>query len=216
VAQIDNLTRAVGDAVDALEQARIPYVLTGGLASSVLGRSRATDDVDMLVRADDADRALEALGEAGFETERTNPQWIFKATRDDIVIDLMFWLKGGITLDAEMLDRAGVGEVAGRRVQVMPPEDLIVVKAIAHDEQSTRHWGDALGVIAVQSLDWAYLVTRARHGARRVLSLLVYAQADDLIVPNDAIRALHRLVYEEPVEAPERLEHDQTSARALG
>jgi predicted nucleotidyltransferase len=212
VAQIDNLTHAVGDAVDAIEEAGIPYVLAGGLASSVLGRSRATDDVDLLVRADDADRALEVLGEAGFETERTNPQWIFKATRDDVTIDLMFWLKGGLTLDDEMLERAGVGEVAGRRVRVMPPEDLIVVKAIAHDEQSTRHWGDALGIIALRPLDWTYLVTRARHGARRVLSLLLYAQSDDLIVPSDAISALYRMIYEETVEAPEQLADARAAA----
>jgi predicted nucleotidyltransferase len=195
VAESDNLGAVVGDAVDALEEERIPYVLCGGLASTLLGRSRTTDDVDVLVQADDAERALEALARAGFETERTNPQWIFKATRDEITIDLMFWLKGGIVLDDEMLERAGFDELAGRRVRVIPPEDLIVVKAIANDEQSSRQWHDALGMIATRELDWPYLVTRARHGARRVLSLLTYAQADDLIVPNEAITALYGMVY---------------------
>jgi hypothetical protein len=79
---------------------------------------------------------------------------------------------------------------------VIPPEDLFVIKAISFDEQSNRHWFDALGLLAVRPLDWSYLVARARHGARRVLSLLVFAQADDLIVPEHAIQALHRAVYE--------------------
>ncbi len=213
MAQIDNLSLAVGDAVDAIEDARIPYVLCGGLASSLLGRSRATDDIDLLVRSDDAERALEVLAEEGFETERTNPQWIFKATRGEITIDLMFWMKGGITLDDEMVERAGDGELAGRRLRVMPAEDLIVVKAIANDEQSTRHWHDALGMIAVRELDWPYLVTRARHGARRVLSLLTYAQADDLIVPNEAISALFGMVYGDGPPADASLEDAPTAVR---
>jgi len=78
---------------------------------------------------------------------------------------------------------------------VIAPEDLFVIKAISFDEQSNRHWYDALGLLAVRPLDWPYLVMRARHGARRVLSLLVFAQADDLIVPDHAIDALYREVY---------------------
>ena len=195
VAESDNLGAVVGDAVDALEEERIPYVLCGGLASTLLGRSRTTDDVDVLVEADDAERALEVLARAGFETERTNPQWIFKAEKDGIPIDLVFWLKGGIVVDEEMLARAVERDLGGRRVRVIPPEDLFVIKAISFDEQSNRHWFDALGLLAVGPLDWSYLVARARHGARRVLSLLVFAQADDLIVPDDAIEALYREVY---------------------
>jgi hypothetical protein len=181
--------------VDAIEEAGIPYLLVGGIASSLLGRQRATEDIDVLVSAEDAHRVLEALAEVGFETEETNPQWIFKAVKNDVTIDVIFWLRGGITLDDEMLARAVVSEVAGRPVRVIPPEDLVVIKAITNDEQSTRHWHDALAIISVQSLDWTYLVMRARRGARRVLSLLIYAQTDDLIVPDDAIHSLFQAVY---------------------
>jgi predicted nucleotidyltransferase len=188
--------RAFGDAIDAIEDAEIPYVVIGGLASSLLGRPRMTDDIDVLLRGEeDARRALEVLAKAGFETEETNPSWIFKACRDDVTIDVMFWLKGDIYLDEQMLERAPLEEFAGRRVPVMPPEDLIVVKAVIHDEQTPRHWHDALGVIADQELDWEYLYARARHGARRVLALLVYAQSNDLIVPDDAIRGLYETIY---------------------
>ncbi len=186
--------RVAVDAIAALE-AELPFLLVGGVASTLLGRARSTDDVDIFVRAEDAEHALELLAQAGFSTERTNPKWIFKAEKDGIAIDLVFWLKGGITLDDEMLARAAEGELAGRRVPVIAPEDLFVIKAISFDEQSNRHWYDALGLLAVRPLDWPYLVMRARHGARRVLSLLVFAQADDLIVPDHAIDALYREVY---------------------
>jgi len=57
-------------AVAALDGADVEYLLIGGLASSLLGRPRCTQDVDLLVRAEQADVALEALAEADFDTER--------------------------------------------------------------------------------------------------------------------------------------------------
>ena len=195
IAADEQLERAIVDAVDAWERGGIPYVVIGGLASSLLGRPRRTRDVDLLVTKDDAQRALEALDAVGFDTEETNPEWIYKATRDDIQIDVIFWLKGDVYLDDEMLARARDERVDGRTVRVIPPEDLIVVKAVVHDEQTPRHWHDALGVIAEQELDWDYLYRRARHGARRVLALLLYAQSNDLIVPDEAIRGLYETIY---------------------
>ena len=191
----DPLERTIVDAVEAIEGAGIPYVVIGGLASSLLGRPRRTRDVDLLVKKDDAARALVALAAAGFATEETNPLWIFKAMRDDVQIDVIFWLKGDVYLDDEMLARARDEPVGDRTVKVIPPEDLIVVKAVIHDEQTPRHWHDALGVIADQELDWEYLFRRARHGARRVLALLLYAQSNDLIVPDEAIRGLYETIY---------------------
>ena len=60
-----------------------------------------------------------------------------------------------------------------------------------------RHWHDALGIIASCELDWDYLLERGQHGARRVLSLLVYAQSDDLVVPDRAIRELASSLYDD-------------------
>jgi predicted nucleotidyltransferase len=185
----------LADAVGGLEAAAVPYLLIGGLASAVCGRERWTADIDLFVRRQDAERALEALGDAGFTTEQTNPQWIFKASRDGLVVDVIFWLKGNIVLDEEMLERAGEADLFGVRIRSVSPEDLLVMKAIAHDEQSPRHWGDALGLIAVCELDWDYLLKRARSSPRRVLALLVYAESEDLLVPTDSIRSLADEIY---------------------
>lgn len=185
----------LADAVGALDRADVPYLLIGGLASSVHGRARASDDIDLLVKQEDAPRALEAFAAAGFETEETDPQWIYKATKDDVRVDVIFWLRGDVYLDEEMLERSEESEWEGVRVRVMPPEDLIVVKAVIHDEHTPRHWGDALGIIADAELDWDYLSRRARKGARRVLALLVYAQSNDLVVTDETIRTLFESVY---------------------
>jgi predicted nucleotidyltransferase len=191
----DAVAEALRDAVSAFERADIPYVLIGGLASTVHGRPRATLDIDFLVREGDAKEALDALSGAGFSTEETNPQWIYKASRDNAEIDLIFWLRGDVYLDDEMLARATEREVEGVQVRVIPPEDLIVVKAVIHDEQTPRHWGDALAVIADTDLDWEYLARRARKGVRRVLALLIYAQSNDLVVNDETIRSLFAQVY---------------------
>jgi predicted nucleotidyltransferase len=186
---------ALGSALGALERGRVAHVVIGGLASAVHGRPRWTHDIDLFVKPEDARRALHALAEAGFDTEETNPHWIYKAWKDGAVIDLIFCITGDIYLDDEMLARSGVAEFKGRSARVLPPEDLVVIKAVVHDEPSARHWHDALGIIAATELDWDYLLRRAQYGARRVLSLLVYAQSNDLVVPERAIRELFETIY---------------------
>jgi predicted nucleotidyltransferase len=185
----------LGDAVGAIEAADLPYLLVGGLASAVCGRERWTADIDFFVRRQDADGALDSLAGAGFDAERTNPDWIYKAVRDGIVVDVIFWLKGNIVVDDEMLERSEEAELMGIRLRSASPEDLLVMKAIAHDEQSPRHWGDALGLIAACELDWDYVLKRARLSPRRVLALLTYAESEDLLVPADCIRSLFDEIY---------------------
>jgi predicted nucleotidyltransferase len=191
----DRVAATVAAVASALDKADLAYALMGGLASSVYGRPRATDDIDLLVKPTEAKRALEVLDDAGFETEETNPKWIYKASLDGLTVDLMFAIYGGIYLDDEMLEHATTQEVGDARVRVLAPEDIVVIKAVSHDDASPRHWYDALAILADAEIDWDYLVRRASHGARRVLSLLLYAQSVDLIVPDSAIRTLFDAIF---------------------
>jgi hypothetical protein len=95
-----------------------------------------------------------------------------------------------------MISRTQRREFKGRTLPVVPPEDLIVIKAIIHDEATPRHWYDALGIIAGTEIDWDYLLLRSRHGPRRMLSLMIYAQSNDLIVPDRPIRELFEAIYD--------------------
>lgn len=179
------------EAIAILDQTRAPYLLIGGLASAALGRPRYSADVDILVKPADSIRILDALAGQGFGTEETNPHWLFKATRHGVLIDILFKGPKDIYLDDEMLARSRIAGVLGHSVRVAPPEDLILMKALVHDEETPRHWHDALALIATAEIDWDYLVRRARKGSRRVLSLLFYALSVDLIVPDRAIDALY-------------------------
>jgi hypothetical protein len=188
----------LAEAVAALERAGVFYATAGGLASAVLGRPRWTHDIDLLVRnQQDAGRAIEALAEAGFATQRTNEHWLYKGIRRGVLVDVMFKAKGDLHLDEEMQARIQMRSFKGVDLRVIPPEDLVIIKALVHDEETPRHWHDALGVLAASELDWDYFLRRARYGVRRVLSLLLYAESNDLVVPETAIRSLFASVYDE-------------------
>ena len=195
----DDLFGAVlTDTVAALDGEDVPYVFMGGIGAATHGRPRWTHDIDVFVRPEDAARALRVLADAGFRTEQTFPDWLYKAFKHDVMVDVIFKSLGGILLDEEMLARARVEDFQGHQLRIMAPEDLLVIKAIVHDEHMPRHWHDALAIISRCSLDWDYLARRARrHGARRVLSLLLYAQSNDLVVPAGPIRTLFDAVFTE-------------------
>ena len=193
---IDALTEVLAEAVQAFEKESIDYVLIGGQASALLGRPRCSSDVDLLVTPEDAPHALDALERIGFHTERINPHWLFKAFRRDVLVDLLFKVRGEIYLDDEMLRRSTIRRFRGTHVRVVPPEDLIVMKAIVHDEETPRHWGDALAILPVTEIDWEYLLMRSQRAPRRMLSFLCYASSIDLAVPKDVMRRLGETVFD--------------------
>jgi putative nucleotidyltransferase-like protein len=193
----DTFMRVFVETVDLIEREGIPYALIGGLASASMGRPRWTHDIDIFVEPQNARRVIDALSRAGYQTQETYPDWLFKGLKDEVLVDVIFRSVGGIVLDEEMLSRTKVREFMGKQLSVVSPAALLVIKAVVHDEHQSRHWFDALGIIAAGELDWDYLLQRARQGARRVLSLLIYAQSNDLIVPANVIDRLFEMVYRE-------------------
>lgn len=189
------ICKVLGEVGEALDESGIPYAVIGGVASASFGRPRWTHDIDILVRPEEAEQAIAVLAERGFRTELTDHQWIYKAFKYGVLVDVIFRSTGGIYLDKEMQERVAQTTLDGRPVKVVPPEDLLIMKAVVHDEGGPRHWHDALGLIAVGHLDWRYLQSRALRAPRRVLSLLVYAHSLDLYVPNEVIRHLFEHVY---------------------
>jgi predicted nucleotidyltransferase len=191
----DVLLAVLDDATAALRDGDVTFLVMGGIASAAFGRPRATWDIDLFVRMSDVERALEALRARGFETEVVYEHWLSKAKRDEVTVDMIGRSTPDILLDDEMLARAVTREYQGRRLTLVPPEDLVVMKALAASEDTPRYWYDALGVIGHTELDYDYLIRRARaSGARRVLSLLLYAWSNDLVVPTDVLRTLFELV----------------------
>jgi predicted nucleotidyltransferase len=190
------LQQAFGEAVAALQAADVPFLLMGGVSTSAFARPRITDDIDVFVRPDQARPTLRALEAVGFETEEHDEGWLFKAFKYGVLVDVIFRSSGDVYVDDEMLARADVQEYWGVKAPFIAPEDLLVIKAVAATEHGSHHWYDALAVISRCSLDWDYLLRRARSaGPRRVLSLLLYAESNDSAVPAEVIETLFEAVH---------------------
>jgi predicted nucleotidyltransferase len=190
--RFDRVLQAV---MDALASSRITYLFIGGVASAGLGRPRSTTDIDIFVRPEDRERTLRALDSAGFTTQKTDPVWLYKAFKENILVDIIFKSKGEIYLDSHMLHRRTMAEYHGMKLWLVSPEDLIVIKALAHSEATPGHWHDALALLSYAEIDWDYLLQRARKAPRRVLSLLLYAQSNDLWVPDAVVAHLYEDIF---------------------
>jgi predicted nucleotidyltransferase len=131
----EELIEAMKAAAGILQQHEIPFVLGGGLSAWARGGPKSEHDVDFLVRADDADRALEVFEEAGWKTERPPEGWLYKTWHDNgALVDLIFNPLSGPVTD-EIIERAPVSEVMALRVPVSTLEDVMVSKLLAITEQ---------------------------------------------------------------------------------
>ena len=128
---IETLKRAAG----ALRDGGITFVLGGGIASAAQGGPESDHDVDLLLRPQDADRALAVLDEAGFRPERPPEGWLYKAWDGDVFVDLIFQTSEGEVAD-NVFERATDMEVYAVPMLVLAPEDLLVSKLLALDEMT--------------------------------------------------------------------------------
>jgi Uncharacterised nucleotidyltransferase len=150
----DGLVESARRASAALRDAGVPHALAGGLAAWARGGPKTEHDVDFLVKPEDAERALQALGEAGMRTERPIEDWLLKAYDDGRLIDLIFSPASGDVTD-EVLERADELEVLALSMRVARLEDVLVTKLLALTEQEPE-FGGALEIARSlrEQIDW--------------------------------------------------------------
>lgn len=187
--------RVLSEAIEIVDGVGAPYLAAGSIASTQHGRPSTIGDVDLFVDPTDAKRILKAFDAAGYDTEETEPSWLYKATKDDVTVDLIFEMEETMHLDEAMVRHGSMQEVEGTTVRVMSAEDFVVSQAMSMGEDTPDYWYNALGVLSKAAIDWDYLIERAKRGPRRVLSVLIYAQSTDLVIPETAIRRLYDMVY---------------------
>jgi predicted nucleotidyltransferase len=149
------LLAAMKKAAGVLQQADVPFMLGGGLAVWARGGPQTEHDVDFYVKEADAERALAALGEAGFKTERPPEGWLLKAYDDEgTLVDLIFHPSGGEIGDEEF-ERAEEIEVMALRINVASLEDVLVQKLLSLKEQEPD-FGAVLeiGRAVREQIDW--------------------------------------------------------------
>ena len=156
------LLETVRVAVAAMRDAGVPFLLAGSFAAWARGGPLPQNDLDLMVKPADAERALEALAAAGMRTERPPEEWLFKAWRGDVMVDVIFH-PAGLEINDEVLERADEISVMAIATPVMALEDMLATKLLSFDEHSL----DYRGLLAIaralrEQIDWEVLVARTR------------------------------------------------------
>jgi hypothetical protein len=161
-------------AIAALEAERIPCLLGGGMGCWAYGGPPSSKDLDLMVKASDAERALRALEGAGMRSERPAEQWLLKAWDGDVLIDLIFD-PIGVPITDEVIERGQVLGVGGMEVRVMALDDILATKLLAFDEHSLDYRPSLQIARALRErIDWSRLRRRVAHSpyARAFLALV--------------------------------------------
>jgi len=156
----DGIVSALRAAVPVLREAEIPFMLGGSMAVWAYGGPEPTNDLDLMIREEDAERALRALAAAGMRTEHPPEEWLVKAFHEDVLIDLIFGPRG-LPISDEVLGRAVERNLSALRVPVMALEDVLVTKLLSLDEhQLDLSWLLQISRAVREQVDWEALRAR--------------------------------------------------------
>jgi predicted nucleotidyltransferase len=132
------IEHALKRAAATLRDADIPFLLGGSLASWARGGPETRHDLDLMIKPEDVERALEALEQAGMRPERPPEEWLVKAWDGDTLVDLIYCPKG-LPMDDDVLARGEELSVLGMEIRVMALEDVMATKLMALTEHSLRY-----------------------------------------------------------------------------
>jgi putative nucleotidyltransferase-like protein len=177
------LVSTLKKAVAALREAELPYLLAGGLAIWARGGPERDHDLDFLVKAEDAERALQVLVDTGMSPERPPEDWLLKAYDENgVLVDLIFRPSETPVTD-EMIERGDELEVMAIKVNVVSAGDVLVSKLLALREHELDYDTIVEMTRAVrEQIDWPDVRARTEHSpfARAFFTL---AEGLDLVEP---------------------------------
>jgi Uncharacterised nucleotidyltransferase len=173
----EELTDSLKRAVAAIEQEGVPYLLGGGLGCWARGGPPSSNDIDLMIKPEDAERAQQALAEAGMRPESPPEQWLLKAYDGDILIDLIFE-PSGMRIDDEVIARGDDLSVMAMNIHVMNLNDILITKLMALDEHSVDY-GDLILITRSlrEQIDWARI---REETASSPFAIAFFALADGL------------------------------------
>lgn len=144
---------ALGDLVQWLEAEKVPYTVIGGLSVAIVSQPRPTIDIDLVVWLDpdywaefleSATRyGIHARESDALELARTRRVLLLQHSKSGINIDLSF---AALPFEEEMINRSKRVSLANVNFRVASPEDLIIMKMVAHREKDLRDISNILAV----------------------------------------------------------------------
>ncbi|MFN3652674.1 MAG: nucleotidyltransferase family protein [Armatimonadota bacterium] len=166
-------------AIQALKQAGVPFLMGGAFGLyHYTGFWRGTKDLDILVLPQDREAAIEALTGAGFsdmfQQEPYDREWIFRGTREGVIVDLIWRLANKADDIAEdWFERSCEGEFFGERVRHVSAADMCWMKLFVF-QRKRCDWPDIINVIRGTrgELDWGHLLHEVRQHWRLLCALV--------------------------------------------
>ena len=135
-----DIEHALKRSAAALRDAGVPFLLGGSLASWARGGPETRHDLDLMIKPEDAERALQALVDAGMRADDPPEEWLVKAWDGDVLVDLIFGPKG-LPMTDEVIARGECRAVLGMDMRVMALEDMITTRLMALSEHAMRYEG---------------------------------------------------------------------------
>lgn len=155
------------DLIRMIEDAAIPYMITGSFASSYHGKPRASNDTDIIIAPSQyqLEAFIKLLSTDYYVDPDTAKDAFNRKTMFNIIDRRRGWkadliIRKQRPFSQEEFGRRSRGTIAGIEVTVASPEDIILSKLewakAGHSELQFR---DALGVASIQfrDLDKSYL-----------------------------------------------------------
>ena len=159
----DDIEATLKKSVAAFREAGVPALLAGSLAVWARGGPETRHDLDFVVKPEDAERALQALEDAGMKIERPPEAWLLKAWDGEVLVDVIYEPRG-LVVDDDLIARGEEREVMAIGIRLMALEDVLVSKLMALDEHSADYSQLILMTRTLrEGIDWDDL--RARTSA---------------------------------------------------
>ena len=132
------LLTALADLMNWLDATNMPSMVIGGVAASVLGQPRLTQDVDALALLPEGEWANAVSTAAGhgilprienpLDFARRSRVLLMRHVESGIDIDVTF---GGLLFEQAAIDNCKIHDIGGLRVRLPRVEDLLIMKAVA-------------------------------------------------------------------------------------
>ncbi len=152
-----------------LDRQKVPYALVGGLAATLHGKTRVTEDVDIVIGRDVEQtlRLVPLLDAAVFEPLLDDFEPLLKSALllplhhrpTGVIVDLVLGVSG---FEQDLVARARTVRVAGLDLAIASAEHLVVMKTIAGRPQDDQDIRGMLDVLAVE-FDWNACLELARQ-----------------------------------------------------
>jgi hypothetical protein len=150
-----------------LDDASIPYMLTGALAVSFYGEPRMTHDVDIvvLIAARDAQQLVQLFGQDFFVQEESIKAALREVSMFNIIhketgLKVDFWMRKNDDYSRGALGRRARVAYGPTRICLASAEDTIITKLEWYKlSDIDKHFSDAQGVYRIQrgTLDVEYI-----------------------------------------------------------